>query len=66
MNSDPHVDVNVSRPSQIRYVANHSQAQVDAVLRVSSVFNRHAGYAVVAVAQKLYAQYIMFLHDVRN
>lgn len=63
MHSDSHVNVDLSRRSHITNVADHPQAQINAILRVTFVFYRYTGNAIIAVAQKLYAQYIMFLYE---
>lgn len=64
MHTNPHVDVDVSRPSQNANIADHSNAQINAVLRVSLVFYRQAGNAIVTIAQELYTQHIMLLQKI--
>lgn len=61
MNANPHVDVNLSRRSYAANVADHPQAELHAIPRVTSVFYRHAGNAVIAIAEKLDAKHVMFL-----
>lgn len=61
VHADPHVDVDLSRGAQHANIVDHLQAQVDAVSRVSSIFNRHSGNPVIAIAEKLDAQHIVFL-----
>lgn len=61
VNSNSHVDVDLPLVSQLSNIADHTYPQIDTVFRVSFVFYRKAAYAVIAIAQKLYAQYIMFL-----
>lgn len=64
MHTNAHVDVDVSRPSQNANIADHSNAQINAVLRVSLVFYRQAGNAIVTIAQELYTQHIMLLQKI--
>lgn len=62
VDADSHVDVQIVplRPD-LANVADHSQAQFDAVPRVVRIVLGNARHAVVAVAQKLDPQHVEFL-----
>lgn len=61
VNANSHVDVDLSRYSNLADIADHSQAQLNAVFSVSFVFDRQTRNAVIAVAEKFNPQHVVFL-----
>lgn len=57
---DSHVNIQIiALRSHLANIANHSQSQIDATLRMMLILRfRNAGHTVVAIAQKFYSQHI--------